>query len=415
MADVALAVRGVSKKFRKGEIHDSLRDLLPALAKRLAGRAVAGDLGARQFWAVRDVSFEVGRGEAFGIIGPNGAGKSTILKILSGILRPTTGDIAVRGRLSALIEVGAGFHPDLTGRENVFLSGAILGMSRADVRRRFDEIVAFADLEEFIDTPVKRYSSGMFARLGFSVAAHVDPDVLIVDEILSVGDMTFQRRCLERMSAVIGRGATVLFVSHNLRSVAELCQRSALLVRGRVRAIGASDDIVRAYTDTMQELRHRGDDVPVSIRSVTLRTAAGDQRAAYQSGEVATLEAVVAAREAVPFAGLVLDVRDEKYGVIFTTSTQRLGTGSLTLGADEAVAVRFDLTLNLAPGSYHVDLRLYRYDREELFDHWPSAANFLVSSAIDIRGVANLWPCVQVTPVAGGSPPGAPTVPSSPD
>ncbi len=414
MADVALAVRGVSKKFRKGEIHDALRDLIPALARRLSGRSAAGDLGARQFWALRDVSFEVARGEAFGIIGPNGAGKSTILKILSGILRPTMGDIAVRGRLSALIEVGAGFHPDLTGRENIFLSGSILGMSRVEVRRRFDEIVAFADLEEFIDTPVKRYSSGMFARLGFSVAAHVDPDVLIVDEILSVGDMSFQRRCLERMAQVIGRGATVLFVSHNLRSVAELCQRSALLERGRVRAIGASDDIVRAYTETMQDLRHHDVDVPASIRSVTLRNAGGDLRAAYRSGEDATLEAVVAAREAVPSAGLVLDVRDEKYGVIFTTSTRRLGAGSLQLGAGDVVAVRIDLTLNLGPGSYHVDLRLYRYDREELYDHWPSAANFLVSSAIDIRGVANLKPRVRFTPVPDAAqPPAAPPPPVS--
>ncbi|HXZ86621.1 MAG TPA: ABC transporter ATP-binding protein, partial [Myxococcota bacterium] len=188
MADDVLEVEGVYKKFRRGELYGSLRDLVPALVGRVVRGKKPDELDRRDFWALQNVSFEVKRGEAFAIIGGNGAGKSTLLKLLTGIMRPTQGSIRVAGRVSALIEVSAGFHPDLTGRENVFLNGAILGMTREEIRQRFDAIVAFSGLEEFIDTPVKRYSSGMFARLGFSVAAHVDPDVLLVDEVLAVGD-----------------------------------------------------------------------------------------------------------------------------------------------------------------------------------------------------------------------------------
>lgn len=392
MPDVALEVRNVSKKFRRGEIYDSLRDLIPALLKRATGGQTPSGLGAREFWAVNDVSFQVEQGEAFGIIGPNGAGKSTILKILSGILRPTTGDIAVRGRLSALIEVGAGFHPDLTGRENVYLSGAILGMTRVDVRRRFDEIVTFAGLEESIDTPVKRYSSGMFARLGFAVAAHVDPDVLIVDEILSVGDLTFQRRCIERMNYVIHRGATVLFVSHNLQAVADLCQRCALFERGKVLSIGPSADVVRMYTDNMQERRRSNVDAAVIIDSVTPRNADGDVRAFFRSGDNLALEVVIAARQMVEKVGIVIDVYDEKFGAIFNTSSERLGARTLTMQPGETVTVPIGLTLNLAPGTYRIDLRLFRADVGTQYDHWPAAASILVTSDIDVKGVVNLNP-----------------------
>ena len=189
MSSVALEFDGVWKKFRKGEKHDSLRDLVPALVKALLSGNHRDALKTREFWALRDVSFQIKRGEAVGIIGANGSGKSTTLKLLSGILKSTRGEVKVNGKLSALIEVAAGFHPDLTGRENIYLNGTILGMRKPEIDRKFDEIVDFSGLEDFIDTPVKRYSSGMYARLGFSVAAHVDPDILLVDEVLSVGDM----------------------------------------------------------------------------------------------------------------------------------------------------------------------------------------------------------------------------------
>src|SRR5262245_43166527 len=200
MSDRPVVFERVWKKFQRGERHDSLRDLVPALARRVLGRRrPAQELEHREFWALRDVSLEVKPGEALGIIGPNGAGKSTALKVLTRILKPTRGVCEVRGRVGALIEVAAGFHPDLTGRENVFLQGVIMGMRRAEIARKLDEIVDFAGLQHTLDTPVKRYSSGMNARLGFAIAAHLEPDVLLVDEVLAVGDMAFQQKCFDRL------------------------------------------------------------------------------------------------------------------------------------------------------------------------------------------------------------------------
>ena len=222
MSDIALELNGVWKKFRKGERHDSLRDLIPALFKKTLS-PVQSSLKEEEFWALKDISLGVKRGEALGIIGPNGSGKSTTLKILSGIIRPTKGTIKVNGRLSALIEVGAGFHQDLTGRENIYLNGAILGMRKEEIDRKLDEIIAFSGISDFIDTPVKRYSSGMYARLGFSIAAHVDPEVLLVDEVLSVGDMSFQEKSINKMMSFKDSDASIIFVSHNLASVNLLC------------------------------------------------------------------------------------------------------------------------------------------------------------------------------------------------
>src|SRR5580704_496590 len=247
MSDVVLSMEHVYKKFRKGETYNSLRDLLPALTGKMFGGQELNTGDTREFWALHDISFEVKRGEALGIIGRNGAGKSTALKILSRIMKPTKGHMAVNGRLSALLEVTAGFHPDLTGMENIFLHGTILGMKKREIQSKLDQIIAFSGLEEFIDTPVKRYSSGMFARLGFSVAAHVDPEVLVVDEVLSVGDYVFQQRCIDRIREIIRSGATVLFVSHNLKSVAEFCDRCLLLEKGRTVTTGPSDEVISTY------------------------------------------------------------------------------------------------------------------------------------------------------------------------
>jgi lipopolysaccharide transport system ATP-binding protein len=276
---------GVWKKFRRGERHDSLRDLIPALACRLVRRRPADALAGEEFWAVRDVSFEVKPGEALGIIGANGAGKSTTLKLLSRILRPTRGRAEVCGRVGALIEVAAGFHPDLTGRENVFLQGAIMGMKRQEIRRAFDRIVDFAGVGEFIDTPVKRYSSGMNARLGFAIAAHLDPDVLLIDEVLSVGDMAFQERCVARMRELLGRGVPLVFVSHNLSAVQDLCTRAIVLKQGRAvfdgepaaailayrRAPAAGADLAQAGT---QPIRITGVQLVGSERGSVFRTGA---------------------------------------------------------------------------------------------------------------------------------------------
>ena len=386
-AQVALAMQGVSKRFKKGELHDSLRDLVPALARRVMGRAPRAD--AREFWALRDVSFEIPRGQAVGIVGDNGAGKSTILKILSGIMKPTLGEMRVNGRLSALIEVGAGFHPDLTGRENVFLNGAILGMTRAEVRRKFDEIVEFSGLADFIDTPVKRYSSGMFARLGFSVAAHVDPDVLIVDEVLSVGDYLFQRKCMERMSAVLQGGATVIFVSHNLRAVTDLCSRALLLSHGRVLADGPAPAVLQQYLRAGVDAEGNGDR-PAYLSRFTLHNQNGEG-VRFRSGEKVRVDIEVTARRRLERASIVLMVQDDGQYPLFSTSTERLGAPAFTLESGERASYAFDLDLHLAPGTYRLSAALYRYDIQHEYGTYPGET-FFVHSDVDVRGVVNLYP-----------------------
>jgi lipopolysaccharide transport system ATP-binding protein len=247
VAEGRVVFQNVWKKFRKGEIHDSLRDFVPHMASRLFRRGRKSDeLAAREFWAVQDVSFSVRPGEALGIIGPNGAGKSTILKLLTRILQPTSGRCGVRGRVGALIEIAGGFHPDLTGGENVFLQGSIMGMTRREIAARFDDIVAFSELREFINTPVKRYSSGMNARLGFAIAAHMSPDVLIVDEVLAVGDFRFQRKAFERLSQM-RQGLPVVIVSHQLDRIASLCTHCVLLDRGQIVKRGSPDECISHY------------------------------------------------------------------------------------------------------------------------------------------------------------------------
>ena len=243
----AITFDGVSKKFRRGEHHDSLRDLMPSLAARLVGRRRRPELDKREFWAVQDVSFDVRPGEALGIIGHNGAGKSTILKLLTKILRPTRGQCAISGRVGALIEVAAGFHPDLTGRENIYLQGAIVGMKRVEIQRKFDQIVEFAGIGEFVDTPVKRFSSGMNARLGFAIAANLDPEVLIIDEVLSVGDMAFVTKAKDRMRQMMKKSSLMVLVSHDLNSVQEFCTRAVWMEHGRVILDGEPRAVVTAY------------------------------------------------------------------------------------------------------------------------------------------------------------------------
>ncbi|HEV8631941.1 MAG TPA: polysaccharide ABC transporter ATP-binding protein [Thermoanaerobaculia bacterium] len=256
MTSPAVRVEGLSKRYYLGAHERRYRTLRDHLAARAAGawrqigaalRGRSVHLDGEELWALDEVSFEVPTGEALGIVGHNGAGKSTLLKILSRITEPTAGRAEVRGRVGSLLEVGTGFHPELTGRENVFLNGAILGMKRGETAQRFDAIVAFAELDRFIDTPVKHYSSGMYMRLAFAVAAHLEPDVLFIDEVLAVGDAAFQRKCLGRIGNVTSEGRTVLFVSHNLRAVQQLCRRALWLQDGRLVASGPSEEIVARY------------------------------------------------------------------------------------------------------------------------------------------------------------------------
>lgn len=257
MVNPIIEVNNISKKYqiahqRGGYV--ALRDVLANIASRPLRfakdkvKTAISTMTKEEFWAIKDVSFSVNAGEVVGIIGKNGAGKSTLLKILTGITPPTMGEAVMRGRVASLLEVGTGFHPELTGRENIFLNGAILGMTRRDMAKNFDAIVEFADVEQFLDTPVKYYSSGMYVRLAFSVAAHLEPDILLVDEVLAVGDAEFQKKCLGKMEEVTKKdGRTILFVSHNMVAVQQLCQKTILLEHGRVKMIGPTERVVRAY------------------------------------------------------------------------------------------------------------------------------------------------------------------------
>ena len=249
---VAIVTEGLSKMYRIGELHGAygtLRDSLAATLRRVGRRDRRPHY--EEIWALRDISLEIREGEVLGIIGHNGAGKSTLLKILTQITTPTTGRAEIRGRVGSLLEVGTGFHPELTGRENVFLNGAVLGMKRREIQGKFRDIVEFAGVEQFIDTPVKRYSSGMSVRLAFAVAAHLEPEILLVDEVLAVGDAEFQRRCLGRMDDLGQSGRTIVFVSHQMQAVAQLCERAVLLDHGTVVQDGPSNDIVARYLQSV--------------------------------------------------------------------------------------------------------------------------------------------------------------------
>jgi lipopolysaccharide transport system ATP-binding protein len=391
MSDVALQMEHVYKKFRKGEVYNSLRDLIPALTGKMFRQQELSHTDNREFWALQDVSFEVKRGEAFGIIGFNGAGKSTALKILARIMRPTMGNMVVRGRLSALIEVSAGFHPDLTGRENIYLNGTILGMTKREIDSKLDQIIAFSGIEEFVDTPVKRYSSGMYARLGFSVAAHVDPDVLIVDEVLSVGDLVFQQKCMERMRAVLSEGTTVIFVSHNLKAVTELCQRALLLEHGKVAAIDSTDAVVRRYLSYSEKPPDDGLQKAVHISKIVVRGASGEQ-SKFESGQTAWVDVEVIAKERVDKLSVVVTLLDgNDWYFLFSTSTERLGHPPFSLNPGEGYRCTFELTLNVAYGVFYVCAAVHRYDIEKQYD-WRKGATVFVGSSFAARGAVNCFP-----------------------
>jgi lipopolysaccharide transport system ATP-binding protein len=292
MTEAAIRVQGLSKRYRIGRplanqtLREAVSDAIRApfrAVHRLAAGAPRGDQES-QIWALQDVSFEVARGETVGIIGPNGAGKSTLLKILSRITEPTAGRVEIHGRVASLLEVGTGFHPELTGRENVYLSGTFLGMRKSEIHSKFDAILEFSGIGKFADTPVKHYSSGMYVRLAFAVAAHLDPDILIVDEVLAVGDAAFQRKCLSKMEDVRQHGRTVLFVSHNMSAITRLCQRAILIAGGAIQQDGLAPQITSSYLlSSLKSMSERvwpdaatapGDDV-VRLRAIRIRTAEG--------------------------------------------------------------------------------------------------------------------------------------------
>ncbi len=395
MADIVLEMNHVSKKFKKGEVYDSLRDLIPALSRGLLKGGGKTLLDRDEFWALKDITFQIDRGEAFGIVGSNGAGKSTILKLLSGIMKPTEGIMKVNGMLSALIEVGAGFHPDLTGRDNVFLNGTILGMRREQIKKKFDAIVEFSGLGDFIDTPVKRYSSGMYARLGFSVAAHVDPDILLVDEVLSVGDYAFQNKCVDKMKSILLAGSTIIFVSHNLKAITDICNRCILLDHGRIVKEGPATKIVASYLNDAQNGREKppADEVYISR---TLFRGQNGEGLQFNSGEKATFEIDVTAKKACEKLSVSVIALDDNLYRVFDTSTERLNHSNFSLQEGETKRVTFELDLHLAQGTFRIGCYIFRYDIEKMYDSVVPAATIYVKSDRDVRGAANLYPVALV-------------------
>jgi lipopolysaccharide transport system ATP-binding protein len=380
----------VWKKFRIGESHDSLRDLIPATIGRFFRPAPSSELASHEFWAIRDVSFEVGPGDVLGIIGHNGAGKSTALKLLSRILKPTAGRAEVRGRVGALIEVAAGFHPDLTGRENVFLQGAILGMTRADTAARFDEIIAFAELERFIDTPVKHYSSGMNARLGFAVVAHLEPEVLLVDEVLAVGDMTFQQKCYARMRQFRDEGVAMVFVSHNLTAISQLCQTTVLLNAGRAAAVGRTSEVIAQYCSGPSNAEGRDASVHATLR--TARSAGHENVRHVTPGSRLLLDVTIDFHRPVERAtvGVVIwDVHSDAF--VSGVSSDAIGIPFVGAETDERRTFTFEFTAHLARGLYAIEVNVVDIDRQAFLAHARGIRHFDVIDSVTFGGVANLY------------------------
>jgi lipopolysaccharide transport system ATP-binding protein len=411
MSDVAIRVEGLGKRYRLGErrrykaLRDSLADGVKAPVRavhaRLDGRAAADGAGSGRnvFWALSDVSFEVKPGEVVGVIGRNGAGKSTLLKILSRITEPTTGHAEIHGRVGSLLEVGTGFHPELTGRENIYLNGAILGMHKAEVERKFDEIVAFAEVEKFIDTPVKFYSSGMYLRLGFAVAAHLEPEILLVDEVLAVGDATFQKKCMGKMGEVARQGRTVLFVSHNMAAIVSLCSRALVMEGGTVASDGDTNAGVNRY------LRNLGTSASTPLGERADRK--GNQRLRFLSFDL--LDGATNEPLAQPVAGGALGIAlryrsadgrplrnvrtnisvhgryDEK---LFQLSTNTSGSDFGTIPADGTLVCRIP-NLPLVPGRYAFNV--YCTVGGDIAD-WVQGAGFIEVAPGDFFGSGKLPP-----------------------
>ncbi len=334
MSSPAIRVENLGKKYKLGLTHaGTVRDLVGNLARRFSRQRPPDDAAptngngngdAKEFWALKDVSFEVQPGEVLGIIGRNGAGKSTLLKILSRVTCPTTGRIELNGRVASLLEVGTGFHVELTGRENVYLNGAILGMTRPEIRRKFDEIVDFAEIARFVDTPVKRYSSGMKVRLGFAVAAHLQPEILLIDEVLAVGDLGFQRKCLGKIADITRQGRTVLFVSHNMSAVAKLCPRCMLFETGLLSRDGASVEVIASYVNvcsagqpgvswcvnTLRLHEHqKSADAPIVLQEVALLNDEGQTLRYLTTGDGLAIRLRYRTRRRVVSPGVMVSIR----------------------------------------------------------------------------------------------------------
>src|SRR6267143_1514485 len=394
MSEIALSVQNLSKSFRIAHqglrgyktLHDELATLPGRLIDRLRQRRRST---SETFWALRNVSFDVKRGEVLGIIGSNGAGKSTLLKILNRITEPSIGGVDIYGRVGALLEVGTGFHPELTGRENIFLNGAILGMTRAEIKRKFDEIVAFAEVERFLDTPVKRYSSGMYVRLAFAVAAHLDPEILLIDEVLAVGDAEFQKKCLDKMEDVAANeGRTVIFVSHDMDAICHLCSRCILLSHGEIAKTGNAADVVGAYLGGEQDQSPEIDFAPIeseaSFQFAGLYNPKGQASSSFSADEPLLLKSSFAVRRQIEGLQLSFSVFNFKGDRIFySTISMAKPVISVEAAGEYNIAAVIPGRL-LLPGRYSISLALHT-PKTKLYDLRKQALSFRIVGTIGDR------------------------------
>ncbi|MDM8527950.1 ABC transporter ATP-binding protein [Anaerolineales bacterium HSG24] len=388
---IAIRFENVSKKF-------SIQRTRPRFWQdRLFGMfkpKPADESADKSFWVLRDINFEIEQGESISFIGVNGAGKSTLLKLLTHIIRPTTGMIEINGRISALLELGTGFHPDLTGRENIYLNGAILGLKRTEIKRRMDEIIGFAELERFIDVPVRNYSSGMYVRLGFSVAIYTEPEILIVDEVLAVGDVAFQRKCMDQINALKRRGVTIILVTHAMGSVEDMCQRAVWLDKGRIRVIGEAESVVRQYvwdsygqnpasstvatdaTDNTDDTDVEESNEPpkrwgsgeVAIEQVQFLSADHQPRDYYKTGETMTLAMHYRAEKRVekPVFGIAIHRSD---GTHVTGPNTKFAGHKIPYIEGDGVVYYTVPSLSLLEGTYYVTVVVYDYKLKQMFDY----------------------------------------------
>jgi lipopolysaccharide transport system ATP-binding protein len=383
--EVDVSFRSVSKRYFIRQTGTALSNSKTAshwIAKLRQGREPR-----KEFWAVQDVSFSVERGNSLGIIGHNGAGKSTVLKMLSGITAPTKGEIALRGRLSALLEVGSGFHPELTGRENIYLSGSILGMSRREIHSKLDSIIDFAGVQRFIDTPVKRYSSGMYVRLGFSIAAHLEPDVLLLDEVLAVGDKSFQDKCKERIGELHRNGTTIVFISHDLTAVRSLCQRVLLLERGQIAAEGDPDEVIQRYTETtnLTPAAGTGATKSVQITNVAFFDESGARAAGFQTGfPIRCRVEYIATKELLDPVVTVQFIHAQGWTAAQWTTlhnnrplVMQPGKGAVYFWCDE---------LGLQPSVYKIDAQIEEASTRHVLESQPRCTSIHVKSGKQVKG-----------------------------
>ncbi len=371
-----ISVENLSKTYRLGQIGTGTltNDLKVWWARKRGlpnpllkiGQADHGNLQGETLWALKDVNFKVERGEVLGIIGRNGAGKSTLLKILSRVTAPTSGKIKVKGRVASLLEVGTGFHPDLTGRENIYLNGAILGMRKEEVRRKFDEIVAFSEVEKFIDTPVKRYSSGMYVRLAFAVAAHLDPEILLVDEVLAVGDAEFQKKCLGKMGDVAKGGRTVLFVSHNMAAVQQLCSSAALVSSGKLILLGSTQDVIEFYLSKSQKLNGEkkagnlaeNTQTGFSVKEITFENRDSQQILSLQTGSDLSIIVDFFSKELFQNLIVTMGINDNS-GKRISVLHSFLSGHELSVKENNFRITCRIKKLMLLPGDYSIDIQAY--------------------------------------------------------